>query len=131
VLQLLAGSFVQVGSELRERSQFTILGQCQTDTATELLDDLGLGRTTNAGYRDTGVDSRTDTCVEEVGFQEDLAVGNGNQLVGTKAETSPAWVSMIGSAVSEPVLPFTSPLVSFSTSSALMREARSSRRECR
>ena len=36
-------------------------------------------------------------------------------LVGTKAETSPAWVSMIGSAVSEPVLPFTSPLVNFST----------------
>ena len=26
-------------------------------------------------------------------------------LVGTKADTSPAWVSMIGSAVSEPVLP--------------------------
>jgi hypothetical protein len=36
-------------------------------------------------------------------------------LVGTNAETSPAWVSMIGSAVSEPVLPLTAPLVNFST----------------
>jgi hypothetical protein len=36
-------------------------------------------------------------------------------LVGTNADTSPACVSMIGSAVSEPVLPFTAPLVNFST----------------
>ena len=36
-------------------------------------------------------------------------------LVGTKADTSPACVSMIGSAVSEPVLPLTSPLVKAST----------------
>jgi hypothetical protein len=52
-------------------------------------------------------------------------------LVGTNADTSPAWVSMIGSAVSDPVLPLTLPSVSFSTYSALMRAARSSRRECR
>ena len=32
-------------------------------------------------------------------------------LVGTKADTSPAWVSIIGKAVKEPVLPVTSPLV--------------------
>ena len=36
-------------------------------------------------------------------------------LVGTNAETSPAWVSITGRAVSEPVLPLTSPLVYFST----------------
>ncbi len=36
-------------------------------------------------------------------------------LVGTNADTSPACVSMIGSAVSEPVLPLTAPLVNFST----------------
>ncbi len=52
-------------------------------------------------------------------------------LVGTKAETSPAWVSMIGSAVSEPVLPLTAPSVNFSTYSSDTRAARSSRRECR
>ena len=42
-------------------------------------------------------------------------------LVGTNAVTSPACVSMIGSAVSEPVLPLTSPLVNFSTYSSLTR----------
>ena len=42
-------------------------------------------------------------------------------LVGTNAVTSPAWVSMIGSAVSEPVLPLTAPLVNFSTYSSLTR----------
>ena len=36
-------------------------------------------------------------------------------LVGTKAETSPAWVSIIGNAVNEPVLPLTAPLVNAST----------------
>src|SRR5690625_2653428 len=49
-------------------------------------------------------------------------------LVGTNADTSPAWVSMMGRAVNEPVLPFTSPLVNCSTYAALTREARSSRR---
>ena len=36
-------------------------------------------------------------------------------FVGTNADTSPACVSMIGSAVSEPVLPLTSPFVTRST----------------
>ena len=36
-------------------------------------------------------------------------------LVGTKADTSPAWVSMIGNAVNEPVLPLTAPPVCCST----------------
>ena len=52
-------------------------------------------------------------------------------LVGTKAETSPAWVSMMGIAVNEPVFPLTLPSVMRSTSSALIREERSSNRECR
>ena len=52
-------------------------------------------------------------------------------FVGTKAVTSPAWVSMMGSPVNEPVLPFTRPLVAFSTYSSLTRAERSSKRECR
>ena len=52
-------------------------------------------------------------------------------LVGTNAVTSPACVSMIGSAVSEPVLPVTRPPVTFSTYAVLTRAERSSRRECR
>ena len=52
-------------------------------------------------------------------------------FVGTKAVTSPAWVSMIGSPVSEPVLPLILPPLTFSTYSAETRAERSSRRECR
>ncbi len=47
-------------------------------------------------------------------------------FVGTNAVTSPAWVSMIGMPVSEPVLPFTRPLVAFSTYSSFTRAERSS-----
>ena len=50
-------------------------------------------------------------------------------FVGTKAETSPACVSIIGNAVSEPVWPFTFPPVSFSTYSAFTLAALSSNLE--
>src|SRR5690554_3172000 len=76
MLQLLTGCFVKVGSELGECRQFPVLGQGQTDVTAELLHDLGLGCTTYPGYGDTGVHGRTDTGVEQVGFQEDLTIGN-------------------------------------------------------
>src|ERR1700761_6261285 len=75
-LHLLAGGFVEVRRELRERSQLTILRQVGTDTARQLLHDLRLSRTAHTRHRHAGVNCRADTCVEEVGFQEDLAVGN-------------------------------------------------------
>ena len=58
MLQLLASRIVEVGSELGECGQFTVLSQSQTNTATQLLDDLGLGCTTYTGYRHTGVHRR-------------------------------------------------------------------------
>src|SRR5690606_30147966 len=79
-LQLTAGCVVEVGGKLREGGQFAVLSQVGTNTAGELLDDLGLSGTTHAGHRDTGVNSGTDTGVEQVGFQEDLTVGNGNHV---------------------------------------------------
>src|SRR5450830_1645807 len=75
-LQLLAGGFVQIGGELRERRQLTVLGQVGTDTARQVLDQLGLGSTTDARHRNTGVNGRADTRVEQRGLQKDLAVGN-------------------------------------------------------
>src|SRR5690606_39897728 len=62
-LQLATRGVVEVGSELRERSQFTVLGQVGADTTGELLDDLGLGSTTNARHRNTGVNGGADTGV--------------------------------------------------------------------
>src|SRR5690554_6359562 len=80
MLQLLTGCFVEVGSKLGERRQVPVLGQGQTDVTAELLHDLGLGCTTYPGYGDTGVHGRTDTGVEQVGFQEDLTIGNGDYV---------------------------------------------------
>src|SRR3546814_4942379 len=65
---------------LRERRELTVLGKRQTDTAAELLDELGLGRTTDARHRDTGVHGRTDTGIEQIGFEEDLAVGDRDHV---------------------------------------------------
>src|SRR5690606_34338794 len=76
-LELTAGRLVEVRSELRERRELAILRERQTNTAAELGDDLGLRRTTDARHRDTGVHGRADTGVEQVAFQEDLAVGDG------------------------------------------------------
>ena len=59
-----------------------------------------------------------DAGVEQVGLEEDLAVGDRDHVGRHEGRTSPAWVSMIGSAVSEPVLPLTAPLVNFSTYSS-------------
>ena len=74
--ELLAGRFVEVGSELREGSQFTVLSQGETNATAELLDDLRLSGATDAGHGNTRVDSGADTGVEEVGFQQDLTVRN-------------------------------------------------------
>ena len=52
-------------------------------------------------------------------------------LVGTNAVTSPACVSMMGSAVREPVLPLTAPFVNLSTQASEQRAPRSRSRECR
>ena len=52
-------------------------------------------------------------------------------FVGTNADTSPPCVSMMGNAVSDPVLPLTSPFVYSSTYLALTLAALSKSREWR
>ena len=80
VVQLLTGCIVKVRSKLRERRQFAILCQRGTNTTGQFLHDLGLSCTTNTGYGDTRVNRRTNTGVEQVGFQEDLTIGNRNYV---------------------------------------------------
>ena len=76
---LLRGS-VQIGTELGEGSDFTVLGQEELQGTGDLLHGLELGSGTDTGHRQTDVDSRSDTLVEELGFQEDLAIGDGNDV---------------------------------------------------
>ncbi len=79
-LELATGCVVEVGGELRKSGELTILREVGPDTARQLLDDLGLRSTTDARHRNTGVDGRADTGVEEVGLEEDLAVGNRDDV---------------------------------------------------
>src|SRR5690606_7443285 len=58
--ELTARGVIQVGSELRKRSQFTILGQVGTNTARQFLDDFGLRGTAHTRYRNTRVDGGPD-----------------------------------------------------------------------
>ena len=81
-LQLLAGGFVQVRGKLGKCCQLAVLGQGQADTAAQLLDDLGLGRTTHTTDRETSINGRADAAVEQVGFQVDLAVGDRDHVGG-------------------------------------------------
>jgi len=71
-LQLRLGRGVQVRSEGGEGFQFPVLRQVQAETSCHLFHRLDLRRATDAGYRDTDVDSRPDTLVEQVGLQEAL-----------------------------------------------------------
>jgi len=80
VAQLLTGCIIKVRCELGECCQFTILCQRGTNTTGQFLDDFGLRRATYTRYGNTRVNRRTNTGVEQVGFQEDLTIGNGDYV---------------------------------------------------
>ncbi len=79
-LELLAGRVVEVGRELREGREFAVLRKVEADAAAELLDDLGLRGAADARHRDAGVDGGADAGVEQVGLEEDLAVGDRDHV---------------------------------------------------
>src|SRR5207237_10309850 len=71
---------VQVGPELRERRQLTILRQLEAQAAGDLLHALDLRVAADAGYGNAGVDGRALAGIEEIGLQEDLPVGDGDDV---------------------------------------------------
>ena len=79
-LQLGLRRGVQVGTEGGERLQLTVLGEVEAEPAGHLLHRLVLGGATDAGDRDTDVQRRTLAGVEQVGLQEALAVGDGDDV---------------------------------------------------
>ena len=74
------GNRVHVATELGERFQFTILCLVDLQCSRHFLHSLNLRVTTYTGYRDTDVDSRTRTLVEQVSFKEYLSVGDRNHV---------------------------------------------------
>ena len=71
---------IQVGGEHGEGFQRAVAGKRDLQRAGDLLQCLRLGRATDSRHRDADVDGRTLTCVEQIGLQEDLAVGNGDDV---------------------------------------------------
>jgi hypothetical protein len=92
-----AGGSVEIGTELRESGDLTVLSEVELERTGELLHDLavtfvnincflslaenarlGSGADTRDGKTD--VNGRTDTTEEEFSLQEDLTIGDGNDL---------------------------------------------------
>ena len=78
--QLGLGGGIQVGSELGEGCQFVKLGQFQFQGTSDFLDGLGLGGTTNPADRNTHIDGRTQTRIEEVRAEEYLTIRDRNHV---------------------------------------------------
>ena len=72
-LELLLGGSIQVRAELCESSHLTVLGELELHRTGDLLHGLGLGSGSDTRHRQTDVDGWTDTLVEQLALQEDLA----------------------------------------------------------
>src|SRR5690606_34044546 len=79
-IELALGLGVEVGTELREGREFAELGELALKFAADLLGRLDLRGGTDAGNGETDGHRGADALVEEVRFQEDLAVGDRNHV---------------------------------------------------
>lgn len=59
---------VEIGTELSESGDLTVLGQEELQGTSDLLHGLELGSGTDTGHGKTDVDGGTDTLVEELGL---------------------------------------------------------------
>jgi len=73
---------VQIRTELCESSDLTILSEFELKGTSYLLHSFDLSSRTDTGHRKTDVDGGTHSLVEELGFEENLAVGNGDNVRG-------------------------------------------------
>ena len=81
VKELLGGS-IQIGAELSESGDLTILGELELEGTSKLLHGLDLGGGADTRDRKTDVDGGADTLMEELGLEEDLAVRDGDHIGG-------------------------------------------------
>lgn len=76
-----AGGGVEIRTKLSEGGDFTVLREVELEGTGELLHDLGLRGRADTGHGETDVDGGTDTTEEELSLQEDLPIGDGNDLM--------------------------------------------------
>ena len=78
--ELLLRLGVELGAELRERLQVAVLREVELQLAGDLLHRLGLRVAADSRDRDADVDRRPDARVEQVRLEEDLAVGDRDDV---------------------------------------------------
>src|SRR4051812_40777814 len=71
---------VEVGAELREGLELAVLRQVEAQAAGDLLHRLDLRVAADARHRDADVDGGADARVEEAGLEEDLPVGDRDDV---------------------------------------------------
>ena len=81
-LKELLGGGIKIGTELGEGSDLSVLSQIELHGTGHLLHSLNLGSGSDTGYGKTDVNGRADTLVEQNGLQEDLTIGNGDNIGG-------------------------------------------------
>src|SRR5690606_39367824 len=69
------GSGIQIAPEFGEGLQFAVKCLIEFQGTRNFFHGFDLGITTHAAYRNTHVDRRTDTGIEESTFKEYLSVG--------------------------------------------------------
>src|SRR5262249_22451218 len=74
------GGGIEVGAELRERRHFPVLRELALDPPGDLLHRLGLGGGADARHREADVHRRADALIEQIGLQEDLPVGDRDDV---------------------------------------------------
>ncbi len=79
-VELLLRHLVEVGAELREGGELAVLGEVELQGRADLLGRLDGSGEADARDREADVDGWTNAGVEEVGFEEDLSVGDGDDV---------------------------------------------------
>ena len=79
-VELGLGHPVELRAEGGERLELAELRQVELERARHLLHRLDLGGAAHPAHRVADVDGRPDARVEQVGLQEDLAVGDGDDV---------------------------------------------------
>ena len=81
-VELLLGGGIEIGTELGEGGDLTILGELELKRTRHLLHGLDLGGGTDTRHRETDVNGGADTLMEQLSLQEDLTVSNGDDIGG-------------------------------------------------
>mmetsp|Transcript_18326 Transcript_18326/g.33226 ORF Transcript_18326/g.33226 Transcript_18326/m.33226 type:complete len:259 (-) Transcript_18326:944-1720(-) len=79
-VKLLLGSRVKIGTELGKGGNLTVLGKLELHCTSNGFGGLVLGSGSDTRHGKTNGNGRALTLVEELGFEENLSISNGNHI---------------------------------------------------